>query len=614
MEGKIFQDRYRLLERIGSGGMADVYRAEDTVLSRTVAVKVLYRSLAEDPDFVERFRREARSAASLSHPNIVAIYDWGAEESTYFIVMEFLEGKTLKDRLRREGALPQREAIRIAKIVASALAYAHKKGVIHRDVKPHNIIFTPDGDVKVTDFGIARGGSSTITQTGTILGTAQYVSPEQARGEDVDPSSDIYSLGIVLFEMLTGRVPFDGENPVSVALKQIEERPPLPSLIDNSIRVDLEKVVLKCLAKDRQLRYRTAEELIADLDRVEAGIPVSAQIAETTMIIPPSEQPKPRRKGKRTALVALIALLISGVAFGAGFAIYELTKPAAVKMISVPKLAGLTLDQAKTALMASELELKKNGEEYSDSVEEGQIISQTPGDGTSAKAGQTVSVIVSKGKPVVSVPNVIGETSDNATSKMMKVGLEPSGNNTYEYSDQIAEGRIITQIPEPGESVRKGATFTLTISKGPQTAQLPDTYNRPFAEASDILIKAGFKVTRSDEFSDTVPKDTVVRTAPQAGTSAELGSNVTVVVSKGPDLIPVPNVAGKTEEEAKTILQQAGLTPQIQRIPSSTQPGKVFGQSPADGELVKRNTPVTVYVGEASTSTPKKTTQPKTTN
>ncbi|MHB0977503.1 MAG: PASTA domain-containing protein [Candidatus Aquicultorales bacterium] len=598
MEGKIFQERYRLLERIGSGGMADVYKAEDTVLSRTVALKVLYRSLADDPDFVERFRREARAAASLSHPNIVAIYDWGAEDSTYFIVMEYIEGETLKDKIRRDGALPQPEVVQTIKAVATALGYAHRKGVVHRDIKPHNIMITRENEIKVTDFGIARAGSSSITQTGTILGTAHYISPEQAKGQDVGPPSDIYSLGIVMFETLTGKLPFEGENPVSVALKQIEEKPRMPSLLNREITVDLENVVMKCLAKDELLRYATAEELRDDLSRIESGMPVTAPPAETTMVIPqPFEPQEPKGRWKKVLLSSLVALLLLGAAFGAGFALFDMTKPPEEKA-TVPRLIGLTADQAKVLLKNRKLQLKKSGEEYSETVESGQIIRHTPPESSELKPGSVVSVVLSKGKPLVTVPNVIGETSDNATSKMMKTGLDPSGNNVYEYSDKIAVGRVIGQQPEPGQSVRKGTPFTLTISKGPETVQVPDVVNKGIDEAAATLEQAGLKVTQTDEFSDSVGSGLVIRTAPPAGTKVDMGSTVAVVVSKGPDMVTIPTLIGETEASAKSLLQQAGLEATVTYVPGTTQPGKVVGSSPAAGTKVKRNSPVAIYVGQ----------------
>ena len=597
MEGKVFQGRYRLIERIGSGGMADVYRAEDTVLSRPVALKVLYRSLADDPDFVERFRREAKSAASLSHPNIVAIYDWGAEDSTYFIVMEFVEGESLKERIRRLGALSQHEAVKIAKEVASALAYAHKKGVVHRDVKPHNIILTHEGEVKVTDFGIARAGASSITQTGTILGTAHYISPEQARGEEVGPASDIYSAGIILYEMLTGRVPFDGENPVSIALKQIEENPPLPSILNRSITIDLEKVVMKCLAKDPSLRYRDADELKDDLSRVESGFPVAAPPTETTMVIPFPERKKPKRRLKRAIISSLIAVFLLAAAFGAGFALYIMNRPT-VEKVTIPKVVGLTLDQARSLLESKKLKVRKSGEEYSETIAEGQIIRQSPSDGSEGKAGDSVTVVVSLGKPIVVVPNVIGETSDNATSKMMKAGLEPSGENAYAYSDRVPAGRVIYQSPEPGSSVRKGTPFTLKISRGPETVQLPDVYNKGMQDAKAGLEQLGFSVSVSEEFNDSVPSGQVIRTAPPAGATVDKGSSVTLVVSKGPELIAVPNVKGMTETDARAALQQAGFDVKVEYIPGSSKPGEVFAQTPRDGELLKRGSMVVIYIGQ----------------
>jgi len=333
MEQQVFNDRYKIIAKIGSGGMAEVYKAMDTVLDRPVAVKVLHRHFAEDEDFVTRFRREAQAAAGLNHPNIVSIYDWGSQNGTYFIVMELLEGKSLKQYMTAKGIIPPAEAMEIIKKVLSAINFAHKHDIIHRDIKPHNIMLTREGEVKVTDFGIARAGVSTMTQTGTVLGTAHYLSPEQARGQDVGVTSDIYSVGVVLYEMTTGKVPFDGENPVAIALKHVHEIPVRPRELNPDISEDLQTIIAKAMAKNPESRYQSAAEMRNDIMRLMEGMPIVALAPdeqETLVMAPPSKtaratqvkrpttyQEPPRRRKSRAPMVLLVLFLILGMA-GAG--------------------------------------------------------------------------------------------------------------------------------------------------------------------------------------------------------------------------------------------------------------------------------------------------------
>lgn len=609
MEQQVFNDRYKIIAKIGSGGMADVYKAIDTVLDRPVAVKVLHKYFAEDEDFVSRFRREAQAAASLNHPNIVNIYDWGSENGTYFIVMELLEGQSLKKYISLNGTIPPREAMEIAKKVLSALSFAHKHQIVHRDIKPHNIILTREGEIKVTDFGIARAGTSTMTQTGTILGTAHYLSPEQARGQDVGITSDIYSTGIVLYEMVTGKVPFVGDNPVAIALKHVHEYPTPPRELNPSIPEALQVIIQKAMAKNPESRYQNASEMRNDIMRLMEGVPITATAPEEqeTMLMAPDrtariEQPsfaeKPKQKLKRRGRGSLLAIAIILIfALGGWLAFAHIIN--GKKVVEVPNIQGDTFAKAKKTLEAAGFKIKERERQYSNIVKPGLVISQDPNPGDKKDAGSIVYVILSKGKNMKIIPDVGGEGESRATSRLIKAGLNV-GDTKYENSDVVSAGLVIRTDPAAGQKVVEGTQVILIVSKGLAIEQIPDVYGDSSTDAQNALQQAGFKVTTSEEYSDTVSKGNVIRTSPASGSEARKGSNVTVVISKGPEMISVPNVIGKSEADATNILQSAGFTVVSNDIPAPTSQdvGMVVTQDPNAGTQEKKsNANITIYIG-----------------
>ena len=539
MNGTIFNKRYRVIEKIGGGGMADVYRAEDLELGRVVALKIPHKQFASDEGFLERFRREARAAAKLNHPNIVSIYDVGQENGVYFIVMEYVKGVTLKKLIQKDAPLSTEKVVHIAMQIAKAMEFAHEHEIIHRDIKPQNVIITDTGEIKVTDFGIARAGStSTMTQTGAILGTAHYISPEQAQGSVVGPTTDIYSLGVVIYEMATGELPFRGENPVAVALKHINDTPLPPRRVFAAVPEILEAVILKAMAKNPADRYRSAEALREDLKRVVEGLPVKIMGAVpvngdpsdmTRTMTAQTSRPtaRPARKPKKgliAAIIAVAALLLLG---GAALAYTLLIGPSIV----VPDLKSKTLIQAQSAAETAGLKLKVEKEILNDNVAPGRVVSQSPAAGEETKKGGTINVIMSKGLKTGNAPDLTGKTQTEAETMLKSVGLA-LGNVSQNYSDTVAENQIISQSPKAGTKIAKGGSIDITVSNGIEGVEVPDVFNSPVDAATSILENAGFKVSRFDDFSDTIAKDHVMEQNPVAGDTAKKGSTVTITVSK----------------------------------------------------------------------------------
>ncbi|MBE0447335.1 MAG: Stk1 family PASTA domain-containing Ser/Thr kinase [Actinobacteria bacterium] len=610
MGQQIFNDRYRVVAKIGAGGMADVYKAIDTVLGRPVAIKVLHRHFAEDEDFVSRFRREAQAAANLNHPNIVSIYDWGSQNGTYFIVMELLEGQSLKQRIQAEGVIPPAEAMEIAKKVLSALNFAHRHDIVHRDIKPHNIILAGEDEVKVTDFGIARAGTSTMTQTGTILGTAHYLSPEQARGQEVDTTSDIYSMGVVFYEMVTGKVPFDGENPVSIALKHVHEAPVRPTELNPEVPSALQAVILKAMAKDPGSRYQSASEMRSDIMRLMEGMPIATvpPDEQETLVVTPKRTTRveravyheaPRRSEKNWPAILLVLFLLFGVSAAGGWFLYDLgiLSP---KLVTVPKVVGKSLEDAKLDLKSRNLKIGKVRRDYSKETP-GHVISQEPKAGSELEEGKEVSVVISIGRKKVSVPDVVGEKSEDAVTKIVKANLEPK--YRYEPSDEAQRGRVIYTEPGPGERLPEGSAVKLVIGKGPETLQVPDVQGKTRDEAKGILDNAGLQITLTEEPSENISKDTVTRTVPIAGSEVKKGSSITVYISSGPKMITVPNVVGMVEDEAKEKLADKGFSNiEVQDIPGvqSDMDGKVISQDPSKGKQERSNAKIQIFVGKAN--------------
>ncbi|EGD52969.1 serine/threonine protein kinase with PASTA sensor(s) [Thermoanaerobacter ethanolicus JW 200] len=548
MIGRILGNRYEILEKIGEGGMAKVYKAKCHLLNRIVAIKILRPEFAADEDFVKKFRRESQAAASLSHPNIVSIYDVGQEGDIYYIVMEYVKGRTLKKLISENGGpLEVGRAIEIARQVCKALDHAHRNRIIHRDIKPQNILVTDDDVVKVTDFGIARAANgSTITYTGDVVGTAYYFSPEQARGGIVDERTDIYSLGIVLYEMLTGKVPFEGDSPISVALKHIQEDIIPPSKLNDKVPKELDQIVLKATQKDVNLRYQTAADFLKDLDTFlrnpkELNFKEEEEITKTRVI--PSkdveelkraaqrkEKEKKRRNViKRIATVLLILLLLASLAYGTMYVLNNFFK---VSDVVVPNVVGSSLNQASKILSDHNLKMEISEERYSDKPEN-TILSQDPPQGSVVKAGSTVYVVISKGKQVVVVPNVINKDYLEAKNILENMGLK--ANIIEQYNDQFPKEYVFDQNPRQGVQVEYNTVIDLYVSKGPQPAIMPNVVNMTLEEATTALENAGLKLGKViyKETTD-VPENIVLEQSVPPNSEVQKGSPIDLIVSKMP--------------------------------------------------------------------------------
>ena len=559
----LFDGRYLIIRKLGSGGMANVYLASDQELGRRVAIKILDDRHARDEQFVERFRREAQNAAGLSHPSIVSIYDRGEAEGTYYIAMEYVEGRTLKELLVARGPSPLGIAIDYTRQILSALRFAHRNGIVHRDIKPHNVIVDGEGRVKVMDFGIARAGAaSQMTEAGSIIGTAQYLSPEQARGAPVDQTSDLYSTGIVLYELLTGGVPFNGETPVEIAMKHLSQVPAPPSSHRPEIPRDLDYVALRALAKDPADRYHSAEEMDSDLERIARGIGVSAETAEaaTTVLARTDEaattirpaaaaattytpgryyeyDEPPRRRAIWPWLLG--ALIVALALVGGWFAWQEVqSQLSAAKPVAVPDVVGsverLAVQQIQEAGLKELVERTDNAD-----VPVGEVFAQDPQPGDRTERGNFVTITVSTGPKKVVVPNVVGRDRDDAVSELTAAGLKPNsvGVNSLEPVDTV-----LATGPKAGTEVLEGTAVRVNYSKGPKPISVPNVIGMPFESAESTLQGAGFAVSRTDVDDAEQPEGVVVGQNPAAGTQQAKGSVITLQVSKGPQTSQVPDV------------------------------------------------------------------------
>ncbi len=565
MTEELLGRRYRILSRVGEGGMAEVYRARDSVLNRIVAIKVLRPQFASDEEFVERFRREAQAAASLSHPNIVSIYDVGQDGDRYYIVMEYVSGRSLKDLIREQGPLSPDRAAWIASQILAALDHAHKNNIVHRDIKPHNILVTPEGRVKVTDFGIARATStSALTETGTIIGTVNYFSPEQARGEAAGVGSDIYSLGVVLYEMLTGRVPFRGDTPIAIALQHLQNTAIPPSELSPRVPRDLDRVVMKALEKDPSRRYQHARDMMRALERyasIPAGVEVGADAGvgaggkESRTAEAPTEvfrvpatprisgpkgvddtlaRPEKASHGFGRAVVTIMAVAVALLALAA-VAIIKLPEWLYVEEVRVPDFTGKTLDEAR--LMADEagLRLDEPDRRYDDSAPPNSVISQRPAPYEKVKLNSRVTLVVSMGKEMVEVPDLRGMDLRQALLELERVELK-AGVQSEEYSSEIERGRVLSQSPEAGRRVEKGVPVDIVLSAGPEpnVVAVPDLVGATISEAESKLALAGLvKGNVTEESRESESPGVVLRQVPLPGQEVQRGTPVDLVVSAG---------------------------------------------------------------------------------
>lgn len=629
---QLLSNRYEIGDTLGYGGMSEVHRGRDIRLGRDVAVKVLRADLARDPTFQLRFRREAQNAAALNHPAIVAVYDTGETDSENgplpYIVMEFVDGRTLRDIVKSEGPLADRRAMEVMADASAALDYSHRNGIVHRDVKPANIMINESGAVKVMDFGIARAvadGQAAVTQTAAVIGTAQYLSPEQARGEAVDARSDVYASGCVLFELLTGEPPFTGDSPVAVAYQHVREEPRKPSDLNSQVPPSLDAVVLKALSKNPANRYQSAAEMRADLVRVLSGqrpkaplvmtdedhtsmlaAPGATEVAPQGRHRPEAYEPDPdadydrQRKRRRMWMTGLITAVCVAVLALVAFAANQIfSEPAAPEKIQVPNVMGKTVDNARADLSAKNFNPTVNPC-HSPEQSVGRITTQRPQGGTMVLPHRrTVTLCEGIGPEQIRVPDLDGRTVEEATVILQKAGLSLGVQDTQEVDNQDDWGTII-DWDNQGSEVDPKTSINVTVGKKPAESPVSTVVNLKFSEARKLLEEQGFTVERVEEDSDK-PADTVIRQNPPGGSSARDGSTVTLVVSNG-NSITMPSLGGMTPDEAEEVLKSRGWEGDINedKTPTGDQSkdGKIVGTSPQANSKISKDQSITLQVGE----------------
>ena len=620
MPGMILGGRYQVQDKIGTGGMATVFRGLDEVLGRTVAIKTMLPQYAADPSFAARFKQEAQAAAALQSPYIVSVYDWGKDADTYYIVMEYLRGTDLKSGIRKHGALDCKKVAQIGSQIAQALSVAHKHDIIHRDIKPQNIMVQPDGNIKVMDFGIARAKNSHLTQDNSVLGTAHYVSPEQTQGKELGPTTDIYSLGIVMYEAATGQVPFQGDDAITVALKQVNEQPKPPSQLNPSVDPALESIILKCMQKNPADRFQTADELYRTLRDYLAGRVQAVNSATAMLPVQPTnklergtgaipatggtasiprvertnryraqsateqaaeEEAGRQRRHRRNVILAVIGVIaVVAVAAVALFSIFgsgTQTKP-------VPNLIGLTQEQAIQEIENNGFEVGKVEQGYTSAQEEGLVYEQSPLATRAMPEGSSIDIRVSKGEAPaekVTVPDLTNLPEDQVEAELAKYNLVGRKGEDQE-SDSIEKGRVCSQDTPEGTEVNVGETITYHISSGASTAVIPNVVGDYYEDAQERLSSSDgeFDVKVVWDYSNTVAEGNVISVDPAAGNTAEVGSTVTITVSSGPkpvENVSVPPVVGMSYYDARAQLQNLGFV--VQLASGSSAEGVVVNQS-----------------------------------
>jgi serine/threonine-protein kinase len=603
-EGSTIDVRYRLLQRIGSGGMADVWLADDTHLQRQVALKVLHRRFAQDREFVERFRREAEAAAGLQHPNIVSVFDRGEVEGTYYIAMQLLKGRSLKELI--DAGLPPDHAVALIRQVLEAAGFAHRHGVVHRDLKPQNVIVDDEGKATVTDFGIARAGASDITQAGSVMGTPHYLSPEQAQGLDVTAVSDLYSIGVILYEALTGRVPFEADSAVAIAMKQVSQTPQRPSSINPRVSPALDAVVVRALEKDPGQRFQSAEAFIAALDAaqrepgVAGGTAAFAALPPAVAPVDEAEAREEERRRRRWVWIAVAVAVLLGLLAG-----LALTRDTTT---NVPEVTGNQLNVAISLLEQNGFSVGEITRVQRDVAANTVLESSPPAGETSLDCAflsffcskPKVALTVSAGPGTAAVPGTAGRPRDEAEEILEEAGFEPQAREVN--SERVESGLVIKSEPSGGTTATRGSPVILIVSRGPKLAKVPVLVGTDRRVAVQQIRGRGLVPEVSEEESDA-PAGEVIRQAPSAGSELPRGSSVSIVVSRGQEQSSVPNVIGEERREAVEMVRAAGLTPSVTEeeteVPSKV--GRVTDQFPPPGSEVEPGTEVTLVVGRQST-------------
>ncbi|MBJ7470401.1 MAG: Stk1 family PASTA domain-containing Ser/Thr kinase [Solirubrobacteraceae bacterium] len=615
--GSVIAGRYQVEAQIGIGGMASVFRAEDIQLGRKVAVKVLHAQYAEDQEFVERFRREAKAAAQLQHPGIVSVYDTGSWDGTWYIAMELLEGPTLKERLIREGRFAPAEAVSLTEAILKAVRAAHRDGIIHRDLKPHNVILDDQGNPKVTDFGIARRGASDMTVTGSVLGTAHYLAPEQAQGEVITPRTDLYSVGVVLYEMLTGRTPFEGETAVSIALAHVNNEPRSPRSIVPEITPALDAVVMRALAKRPSDRFADADAFLAALSDASRGIsPIYSPVTGEQGVVGDRRASEDRRTGSMAALdvddrpwwkkpwaIALGALALIAVIVAA---LILTNKP----RVEVPNVLNAAVDTAQDRLEAEGFEVSVVRRESNRPADT--VVGQNPTGGTLAPKGSEVRLSVSDGPGDGTVPRVEGETLEVARDRIESAGFRT--NVRRQASEDVDNGTVIETSPSGGSTAELDQVVTIVVSSGRREVEMPDVVGQPLDAARATLGELGLTTKVVEQETADREAGTVLSSDPRAGTEIRTGESVTLTVASEPTTATVPDVVGRSEAAATRTLEAAGFSVRVttESVTNESQNDRVISSSPAAGQVRDQDSVVTIVIGDydppATTPEPEATT------
>ena len=604
--GRLLSDRYRLDSLIARGGMATVFLGTDTRLDRTVAVKVMHRALADDPEFVLRFTREAQASARLSTPEVVAVHDQGTDLGTglAYLVMEHVPGRNLRDLLRERGALPPARALELLEPVLVALAAAHAAGLVHRDIKPENVLLADDGRVKVADFGLARAveASNLTATTGLLIGTPAYLAPEQVENGRADARSDVYAVGVLLWEALTGEQPYTGETPLSVALQHLRSQIPPPSTVVTGLPPALDALVVRATRPEPDDRPADAGVLLAELRAVRAALPADPHVVRRsgehrTLVVPrpaPSQRaagatpgvgPAPSRRRRRGPVALVIVVILALLALGGGYYLGE------GRYTTTPGVLRLDKAAASRAIANGGLRVRLGPAAFNEAVPTGQVLSQAPRPGGRITKHGVVTLVLSLGADRRPVPSVVGSTVQAATSALAAAGLAYRS-TSLEFSSTVAKGVVLRTDPAVGSKLKPGTPVALVVSKGVQQVTVPDVRNKTLDVATAALKQAGFTITSSEVFSDTAVKGTVTDQSPNTG-SAGRGSTVVLTVSKGPDVVQVPDLRNRPRDEAVSTLEGLGLKARVLAFPG---PGRVLSTSPDVGATVHRGSTVTLYV------------------